>query len=627
MKRIKNIANLTRWGIAALCLTWFCCAMASAQDAAEKERFKRALEIKVREAGAAAEEAAKAVEAEAKAVKAVKAAEELKKAAEKKAAETPVEVRPIATEDPGIAYERTLAAAKIEPTAAGLRSYLVALHPNRDTKQQLQTLIGELGGDDFAQREAAMFELRQRSAIAIESLQAATESPNPEVRWRASKLLANAANEADSLFFAIFKLIELREHKGLAAPLLLTMPLCHKEHVRFAARRAMIATVTPEDNPLLRQELQNADPQVRIVALAALQHLSPEDATKEAFDLLEDREPRVRMAAARLLAQGGDRAALPILVALLDAEEMEVRSDASRTLKAISGHDFGFMAYDREADRTAARDKWKAWLATDGQSAKLLLPLKDQPFELGRILLCSYGSSKVYEFDVDAKDPERPRWVVQMGMQPWAVQGLPNGHRLVAYYGGRKIVEFGPEKDASKPIWESEMLPGGPMGMHRLENGNTVVACTDGEVVVELDSQGKILKKWPLTGRPVDVERLENGNTLVTLQNGHKIVEVDGEGNEVWSTKVALQNPFSAQRLENGNTLVAVLSMQKVVEINRAGDREEWALDGLQNPYHAQRLTNGNTLVVETTGICEYDTHKKPVWKLAIPHVSRASRF
>jgi hypothetical protein len=214
-----------------------------------------------------------------------------------------------------------------------------------------------------------------------------------------------------------------------------------------------------------------------------------------------------------------------------------------------------------------------------------------------------------------------------MGMQPWAVQGLPNGHRLVAYYGGRKIVEFGPEKDASKPIWESEVLPGGPMGMHRLENGNTVVACTDGEVVVELDSQGKILKKWPLTGRPVDVERLENGNTLVTLQNGHKIVEVDGEGNEVWSTKVALQNPFSAQRLENGNTLVAVLSMQKVVEINRAGDREEWALDGLQNPYHAQRLTNGNTLVVETTGICEYDTHKKPVWKLAIPHVSRASRF
>lgn len=620
MKRIINIANLTRWGIAALCLTWLCCAVASAQDAAATERFKRALEEKVRAADAAAE-AAK-VEAEAKAVKAIKAAAEAKKAAA-----ALVEVRPIATEDPGIAYERTLAAAKIEPTAEGLRSYLVTLHPNRDTKQQLQQLIGELGVDDFAQREAAMLELRQRSAIAIEALQAASESPNPEVRWRASKLLENAANEADSLFFAIFKLIELRQHKGLAAPLLLTLPLCHKDHVRFAARRAMIATVTPEDNPLLRQELQNADPQVRIVALAALQHLSPEDATRGANELLEDRDARVRMAAARLLAQGGDRVALPVLVSLLDAAEMEVRSDASRTLKAISGNDFGYVAYDAEADRTAARDKWKAWLATDGKSAKLLLPLKDQPFELGRILLCSYGSSKVYEFDVDAKDPEQPRWVVQMGMQPWAVQGLPNGHRLVAYYGGRKVVEFGPEKDASKPIWESEMLPGGPMGMHRLENGNTVVACTDGEVVVELDSHGKITKKWPLTGRPLDVQRLDNGNTLVTLQNGHKIVEIDGEGNEVWSTKVALQNPFSAQRLENGNTLVAVLSMQKVVEINRAGDREEWSLNGLQNPYHAQRLTNGNTLVVETTGICEYDTQKKPVWKLAIPHVSRASRF
>jgi outer membrane protein assembly factor BamB len=190
------------------------------------------------------------------------------------------------------------------------------------------------------------------------------------------------------------------------------------------------------------------------------------------------------------------------------------------------------------------------------------------------------------------------------------------------------VVEFGPEKDAGKVAWESEMLPGGPMGIHRLENGNTVVACTDANIVVELDTRGKIAKKWTIDGRPVDVQRLENGNTLVTLQNGQKVVEVDGEGKTIWSTKVAMINPFSAQRLENGNTLVAVLSQQKVVEINAAGDKEVWTLGGLMNPYHARRLTNGNTLIVDQNGVYEYETEtKKQVWKLAVPNVSRASRF
>ena len=86
MKRIINITNLIRWSGAALCLALLCCALASAQEAAESD-LKAALEEAVR---AAKEDAAKA------AVEAVKAAEEAKKAAAKTAAETLAEVRPIA---------------------------------------------------------------------------------------------------------------------------------------------------------------------------------------------------------------------------------------------------------------------------------------------------------------------------------------------------------------------------------------------------------------------------------------------------------------------------------------------------------------------------------------------------
>jgi hypothetical protein len=147
-------------------------------------------------------------------------------------------------------------------------------------------------------------------------------------------------------------------------------------------------------------------------------------------------------------------------------------------------------------------------------------------------------------------------------------------------------------------------------------------------MVVELDAQGKIVKKWSVTGRPVDVQRLENGHTLVTLQNGQKVVEIDDHGIIKWTTKIQLPTPFSAQRLDNGNTLITVLSGRKVVEVSADGSKEEWSIEGLVNPYHAKRLNNGNTLVVDQNGIYEYETApKKIVWKLQLPHISRASRF
>lgn len=525
-------------------------------------------------------------------------------------------------------YERTLRDAKIETDTAGIKAYLLSLLPSPETKGRLDKLIAQLGATEYSEREAAMTELRQRSAIAMDALRAATKHENPEIAWRSKKLLDNAISEADVTLFAIFKTVELRQFKGLAAPILVTLPLCGKDFVRFASRRALAATATPNDRALLQQELQNQDANIRIAALGALAALDERAAGDDALTLANDRDATVRMAVGKLLAQQGRREALPLLVALLDADAVEVRGDAHRTLRVVTAQDFGFVPYDAPADRAGARDKWKEWVASSGATARLVPFAKDAPFEYGRILVCSYAQNKVFEFDADAKDASKPRWEVQIDKQPWAVQGLPDGRRLVACYGGRKVYEFGPENDAQKPLWESETLPGGPMGVERLDNGNTLVACTDAMLIAELDPQGKVVKKWTIAGRPVDVQRLENGNMLVTLQNGPKVVELDGDGKVQWSTKVELLNPFSAQRLENGNTLVASLSAGKVVEVNRAGDEVVWSVTGLSNPYHARRISSGNTLVVDEKGVYEYETlSKKVVWKLEIPNVSRASRF
>jgi hypothetical protein len=528
-----------------------------------------------------------------------------------------------------LSYERALIAAHVEPTQAGMRDYLNSLHPGPETVAELQRQVLNLGNESFAVREQAMQDLKKRSAIAMEILVAAGTNADPEIRWRAKKLLQNAAQDSDGVFFAIFKTIEAREIKGLAGPILEALPLCGQQHVRFAGRKAMAVTALSTDAPLLRQQLTNTDPQVRIAVLGALESLSAKEAVADALQLAHDQDEAVRMAAARLLAAQGERAALELLIALLDADEISVRGEAGRTLKALTGQDFKFVAYDVAEARAAARQRWQEWYTSQGKTAALKLPLDDVTQEFGRIIICSYAHNKVYEFDADATDPNKPNWQIQAPNQPWDAQGLPNGNRLIALYGTRQILEYGPENDASKPIWQSETLPGGPMGVERLENGRTLVACTDAGMVVELDLEGKVIKdrQWTLGGRPVHVQRLENGRTLVTLQQGNRVVEIDEQGQEKWSTKLALQNPFSAQRLPNGNTLVTSLT-GTVVEVGPDGEREEWKLTGLPTPYHAERISNGNILVADRTGVQEYDVEtKKSVWSLAIQHVSRAHRY
>lgn len=317
----------------------------------------------------------------------------------------------------------------------------------------------------------------------------------------------------------------------------------------------------------------------------------------------------------------------PPSVSLLEAKQIAVRSEASRTLKQITGIDYGFVS--REGRCPCGVDAEVAGMARQrSRHCQANASLCAAPFEHGRLLVCSDPpQSKVFEFDADAKDPAKPRWQVQMSMQPWACAGLPDGRRLVASYGGRKVVEFGPENDASKPLWNWN-ASGWADGVQRSRTATHWSPAPMPNWSPNSIRKGRSSRSGPSPGVQVDVQRLDSGNTLVTLQNGRKVIEIDNDGNIKWSTKIALMNPFRAQRLENGNTLIAVLSGGKVVEVNAAGDREEWSVSGLMNPYHARRLSNGNTLVADQNGIYEYEpAEKKVVWKLQLPHVSRISRF
>ena len=145
-------------------------------------------------------------------------------------------------------------------------------------------------------------------------------------------------------------------------------------------------------------------------------------------------------------------------------------------LRAATGKHFGYTVY-APVDQRAVGDRRRGGMARRARTTgdRSTFPLRSRPF-LGRLLVCDHAQNLLVEFDTDAQASGKPA----AGTQPWACQGLANGHRLVGSYHDKSIVEY----DARGPeVWRYAGLPGGPTSVERLENGNTLVACTDaGEV-------------------------------------------------------------------------------------------------------------------------------------------------
>jgi hypothetical protein len=513
---------------------------------------------------------------------------------------------------------RRLAEYKLEPTTESLGRYLTSLHPTPEREHELRGLIAQLDDADFARRESAMRELTRQVDGLAPLLDEAIRGENPEIRWRAKVIRDQTDRESRSLLTAVLNVVYEQKVAGLAEPLIRVLPLCLDEPTRQLMRRALAASATPADAGFLRQQLAAASDQARIAALGALAAVLGQDADDGALPLLDDPSEEVQLAAARELANHGRREALPVLVRLLDSSATAIRTRAFQTLRALTGQHFNYTVYAPPEQRAAALAAWQAWLTKDGSAATLSIPLVDAPVLLGRLLVCDHAQGLLVEFDATGKTI----WEKAVGPQPWACSALASGHRLVGLYQEKAIVEY---SAAGEEVWRVDGLPGGPTSVHRLESGNTLAACTEGQIVVEIDPAKQIVWRASLEGRPVDARRLGDGHTLITLQNSQKVVEVDSAGKVVWEIS-GVGQAFSAERLENGNTLVSAIGHNKVREFDRAG-RVVWERGAFANPYTAQRLASGNTLVVDTSGVTEIDPQGNTVHKLARANLSRAWKY
>lgn len=499
----------------------------------------------------------------------------------------------------------------LTPDAESLGKYLDSLHPDSETTQQVKKLIAQLGHDDFFMREAALQELIRTPLHSPAMLQKAAEGDDPEIAWRAKQVLKLANGRTGRLLYAVFSIIETEKITGLAANIIKSFPYCEDDYLKAHAGRALAATATASDVELLMQtaigENDDSPPEdrLRVAAIDALASVNGKASEKTFVGLLgHDESDPVRLSASRALANQGHRDSLPTLVSLLESEDPEIRTKSVQVLRAFTGRNYEFMAYEDPKIRSIKLLAWKRWLEEDSPTAVLRFPLNNVSNTLGRTLFGNYSQKKVYETNAQGKVV----WEQEVS-GVWAVEGLPNGHRLVASYTSRFLVEY----DANgKEVWRFDNLPNKPYSVQRLPNGNTLVPIYGNEIL-EIRPDKKFHRRIRVPETVKWAQQLDNDRILVVFYNSGRIAELDYEGRILWEVG-GMGQPYSVERLGNGNTLVANRTENKVVEVDRDG-QVVWSYNARPSVYRAQRLPNGNTLIVSSAGAVEVDPTGEVVWE------------
>ena len=140
----------------------------------------------------------------------------------------------------------------------------------------------------------------------------------------------------------------------MAEAIINAFPYCEDEYLKARAARALAATATAADADLLlrprsRPMRDSAAGRVvegggdgcpRIASAGKPPKIVPETHSHTPSPIA------VRLAAARALANLGNRSALPTLISLLESEDAEIRTTSVHVLRTFTGQNYEFMAYE-----------------------------------------------------------------------------------------------------------------------------------------------------------------------------------------------------------------------------------------------------------------------------------------
>jgi len=240
----------------------------------------------------------------------------------------------------------------------------------------------------------------------------------------------------------------------------------------------------------------------------------------------------------------------------------------------------------------------------------------------GNVLLALYGTKGFPNggvVEVDRKTRKIVFGYKARQKETSTVQPLPGGKFLVAILGPQPralVINRKGEVLKTTPLQCQKqnfhmqtrmlrMLPNGNyLAPHLLDFAVKEYDPATGKVVRSFatDDRGRAKRDWPFTAI-----RLGNGNTLIACTNGNRIIEVDAGGKIVWSVtnedlkERLFDDACGAQRLPNGNTVISSYHAKgqqvKLFEITRE-KKVVWRYSGMNAGFHHFQVltTNGKPL-------------------------------
>ena len=217
---------------------------------------------------------------------------------------------------------------------------------------------------------------------------------------------------------------------------------------------------------------------------------------------------------------------------------------------------------------------------------------------------------------------------------------------MIAEYDTNRVTE---RDFKGKIVWEAGKLPGSPVNVQRLANGNTFVALFNvangdpGGILVELNPAGKTVASIDIrkNGALLSAFKMADEKMIFVTESDH-CVWIDTTGKEIKrfavpGAKIGVTD--ESQWIGNidvtpkGHVVVVVQTLggpakgrtvTTIAEYNADG-KIVWNLNWDGN--RATRLANGNTLAASLAmGVAELDSAGKTVWEYDPPQGYRAVR-
>ncbi len=501
-------------------------------------------------------------------------------------------------------YKKLLQEKGIATTAVGITRHLHEISPTPAMINNIDSLIQQLGAESYKDRRAAQKKLEAMGHLAEAKVRAAAKSKDPEIRARASRLIRSYSNyEANAVLHAcVVALGDLEAGSAGVAALLKAAPLYSRPYLARAAEEALQKLAGPEDAATLTAAARDLKSPARYLAVVALGGLLGGEKSSALHPFLQDADPRMVLAAARAVANVGDRQAIPALLRLMQHDKVSIRHQSFALLQQFTRTTIYYSAHANSRERAEALRHWQRWYEQKGKTAKLHFPV-NPGFGMGYLnghTLIALGNGNGGVVELDRRKKEVWRYPFR---DCWTAEKLANGNYLIGSHSQEKLVEVTRDK---KVVWE---YPTKAMGAVQLGNGNVLAATHTSHTVIEIRKRDKqIVWQYNAGADCYKARRLPNGNTLVAGQRF--IREVTPRKTVAWEYNEGTYF-YSIQPLPGGN-IVTVDHSGSIFELNRAKKRV-WELQH-RSSTGAFKLSNGNVLVAFSGNIKEFTRKGKEVW-------------